>query len=225
MVVVDVLEAVDIDAGQRELAVVAVCTLDRSMQAVVEQDAVRQAGQGVMVGLMAHHRLHQLALGDLLGQLLVALGQLVQRVLQLGARRVQLQEHAHLRLQDHVVDRLGYVIHRAGAVTLEPVHVVGVGGGDEDDRGVAQVLGFAQQGGHLEAVHVGHVDVEQDQREFVVQAQRQRLVAAARLEQLRAAAGEQSAHGDQVRGGIVDDQDFRWHRVHVGDEAVVPAPP
>ena len=79
------------------------------------------------------------------------------------------------------VQRLVQEVDRAALVALEGVVQLAAGGADEDDRDVPRALGAAHQLGQLEAVHAGHLHVEDRQRELVLQQQRQRLLARARL--------------------------------------------
>ena len=70
--VIDELEAVEIDEGDRDLGAVALRGENRLLQAVVEQRPVGQPGQRVVVGLLLDPGLVQLALGDVLDRAFVA---------------------------------------------------------------------------------------------------------------------------------------------------------
>ena len=91
---------------------------------------------------------------------------------------VQLDEHLDLGAQHLRHHRRQDVVDRAERVAARGLHLVGVGG-DEDDRRVRRALVLADQRGGLEAVDVGHVDVEQDHRELALQHLAQRLGARA----------------------------------------------
>jgi hypothetical protein len=122
--------------------------------------------------------------------------------------------------QDHVVERLGDVVDGAEAVTAQAVHVVGVRGGDEDDRRRARAFLAGEQRRGLEAVHVRHLHVEQDQRELVVERRREHFVAGCRFDKIGVDAGEDAPDRDEVGPVIVGDEDLGamaengFHRSH-----------
>lgn len=170
-----------------------------------------------MGGLVTRPRLGALALQDLVLQTSVVLEQLFHHGLHAHAAVVQLEKHTDLGQQNDVVDRLGDVVDRAGAIALEAMQVVGGGGGDEDDRRAARGLILGEQRGHLETVHLRHVDVQQDQCELVVQAGCQGRIAGLRLDKVDLHLGQQAAHRHQVGDGVVDDENLRPQRLRVQD--------
>ena len=62
--VVDGLERIEVEQHQRHGLVAAPAAADRMSEAVLEPPSVRQAGQSIMVGEVAHALLGALALGD-----------------------------------------------------------------------------------------------------------------------------------------------------------------
>ena len=84
---------------------------------------------------------------------------------------VELDEHLDLAAQDLRQDRRQDVVHRAERVALGRLHLVGVGG-DEDDRRVRRLLVLADERRGFQPVDVRHVDVEQDDRELALAAPR-----------------------------------------------------
>ena len=101
--------------------------------------------------------------------------------LDLVGLQVEFDEHRHLRAQHEGVDRLEHHVHRAGANrpadrwassrNTAVMKMIGV------RRGCARP---ADQLGGLVAVHPRHVQVEQDDRELVLQQLAQRRLARAR---------------------------------------------
>ena len=122
---------------------------------------------------------------------------------------VQVDEHPHLAAQ-HVGDhRREDVVHRAERVALRGLHLVGVGG-DEDDRRVRRVLVLADEARGLQAVDVGHVDVEQDHRELALQHLAQRLGARAHHDQVLAQLLQDRLEDQQLFLQVIDDQDVAF---------------
>jgi hypothetical protein len=87
-----------------------------------------------------------------------------------------------------------------------------------------KVLPFSSpldQAGGLEAIHLGHLDIEQNDRELFGENVSQRLRARLCFHQTAIRALQQGFEGDQVLGSIVDQQDVdAW----VGLHGVAPAP-
>ena len=87
---------------------------------------------------------------------------------------VEVDEDADLGPEDLRHDRREDVVDRAQRVALGGVHLVAERG-DEDDRRLRRLAAAPDHGGRLQPVHVRHVHVEQDDREFLVQQVPQRL--------------------------------------------------
>ena len=97
---------------------------------------------------------------------------------ELLALRPQVDEDRDLGPQHPRVERLGEVVDRAHRVPAQRELGVAVGGGQEDDRHVPGALAALDVLGRLEAVHVGHLRVEQDHREVVDEQLLERRLAA-----------------------------------------------
>ena len=138
-------------------------------------------------------------------------------VLRQGARALlhleQLDEHLHLAAQHIGAHRREDVVDRAERVALRGLHLVGVGG-DEDDGRVRRFLVLADQLRRLQAVDVGHVDVEQDHRELAVQHLAQRFGARAHHHQVLPELLEDAAEDQQLLGQVVDYEDVGWFFAH-----------
>src|SRR5439155_847662 len=81
----------------------------------------------------------------------------------------ELDEDGDLRAQDDRVVGLEHVVDRARLVAAEDVVLLLGDRRHEDDRDRARALPALDVVGGLEAVELGHLDVEQDHREIVVE--------------------------------------------------------
>ena len=127
---------------------------------------------------------------------------------QLRALAIQVDEDLHLALDRIGVERLVEEVDRSVLVALERVVELLAGGADENDRQVLGARHAADQLRELEAVHAGHLDVEDRQRELVFEQQRQRLLAGGSLVDAVAVVPDRGLQGQQVLGEIVDDQEL-----------------
>ena len=127
--------------------------------------------------------------------------------MQLERALLQLDEHGRLGAQHLGADRLHQEVERAELVALEDRVVLPRQAGDEDDRRRAVASARAHEPRGLEAVHAGHRDVEDDQREVLLEQARERLDAGPREHQLAAERRERGLDRDQVRVVVVDDED------------------
>jgi hypothetical protein len=125
---------------------------------------------------------------------------------------------AGLRAEDVGVERLDQVVDRAVRVAAEDVDSVAVHRGDEDDRDVAAARVLLDEAGGLEAVHVRHLHVQQDEGELAVKDLAQRLDARSGHDQLVAQRRQDRFQRHQVGRVIVDDQNAgaRLDRRRVG---------
>src|SRR5215831_21264080 len=82
---------------------------------------------------------------------------------------VQLNQDRNFAAQNFRDDRSENVIHGAKRVTLGYVIVGSVYAGDEDYRGMFGVGAFANQRSGLEAIHAGHGNIHQNDREILLQ--------------------------------------------------------
>ena len=132
---------------------------------------------------------------------------------------VQVDEDRHLRPQHLGVERLEHVVDGADRVAAEDLLLLLVDRGQEDDRDVLGLRPLLDHLGGLEAVHVRHLDVEQDHREVVMQQPLERLLAGPRLDHVDRQRVEHRAQRQQVLRLVVDDQDVglapRAHRLRV----------
>jgi hypothetical protein len=126
--------------------------------------------------------------------------------------QVEVHEDRHLGLQDEGVHRLEDHVDGAGRVGLEDVRLVAEDRRQEDDRRVLGPLARTDQGGGLVAVHARHVQVEQDEGEFLGQQPAQRILARAGDHQLMAQLLQRLDGGEGVALVVVDDEDPRRQR-------------
>ncbi len=84
-----------------------------------------------------------------------------------------------------------------------------VGGSDEDHRRVGGLRIGGQAFADLEAVHLGHLYVKEDQREFLLESDRQRVETVAGLDDRHLDTPEGGADCQAVGGQIIDDEDLR----------------
>ena len=94
-------------------------------------------------------------------------------------RAIEIDEHAHLAAQDRRHDGRQDVVDGAELVAALRLHLVGIRR-HEDDRRVRRPAVLADELRRLDAVDVGHVDVEHDDGELALEQLAQRLGAGAR---------------------------------------------
>ncbi len=126
-----------------------------------------------------------------------------------AAVALELGEHRDLRPQHDRVERLEDVVHRARLVAAEHLRDVGAHGGQEDDRRPRAALAPADVLGRLVAVHAGHPDVEQHDREVLGEQRAQRLLARPGGDETDLERLEDGRQREQVLGPVVDEQDAR----------------
>ena len=129
----------------------------------------------------------------------------------LGA--IEVHEDAHLAAQDRRHDGRQDVIDGAELVAALRLHLVGIGR-DEDDRRVRRPAVLADELSRLDAVDVGHVDVEHDDGELALEQLAQRLGARAHEDEVLVEILEHLAEREPFVGQIVDDEnvDLLFHR-------------
>ena len=135
-------------------------------------------------------------------------GALLQLPRELLLLAPQLEEDLGLALQDVRLDGLEEEVDRTAVVALELAVPVVAAGGDEDDGHVARALHAAHHLGELEAVHLGHLHVDEGERHVVHEQDLQRFGARAGLQQLHLVVGQQGREGVQVFCQVVDQQAF-----------------
>jgi len=90
--------------------------------------------------------------------------------LELSRFAVELGEHLDLGTQHLGDDGHWHVIHRAHLVAAQPIEIADLDRRDEDDRGLAEARVLADHRGELEAVELGHADVDEDDGNLVLQS-------------------------------------------------------
>ena len=126
---------------------------------------------------------------------------------------VELDEHADLGPEDLRHHRREDVIHGAERVALRRVHLVAECG-DEDDGRLGRLPAAADHRGGLQAVHLRHLHVEQDDREFLVQQVPQRLPPRSGLDQILAQAREDHLADEELLVQVVHHKDIDLLVVH-----------
>jgi hypothetical protein len=138
-------------------------------------------------------------------------GRALQRLA--GAQRVvgapQVDEDRDLGAQELRVVGLEEVVDGARGVAAEDVLALLGDRRDEDDRDVARALALLDVLGGLEAVEVGHLDVEQDHREVAVEQVAQRLGTRGGADERAVQGGERRLERDEVLRAVVDEQHRR----------------
>ena len=125
----------------------------------------------------------------------------------LAALIEEVEEDLGLAAQDVGFDRLLNEVHRPGLIAAEASLVVRAARRDEDDGHVARPRRSPHVFGQLEAVHAGHLHVEQRQGDVMREQQFQRLVAGAGLEERQAVAPKQGLEREQIFLQIVHQED------------------
>src|SRR5437870_4111328 len=87
----------------------------------------------------------------------------------------QVHKDGNLRPQNLRHNRLENVIHRPYRITPEYVCLAFVSGGEEDDGDILGTVALPDQLGGLEAIHVRHLDIEQNERKVGLEKLPQRL--------------------------------------------------
>ena len=85
---------------------------------------------------------------------------------------------------------------------------------DEDHRGLLEARMLADHRRELEAVELGHADVDQDDRDLVLEQDLERLAAGGRDDQVLAELLQDDFIGQQLRRLVVDQKDVDLFMVH-----------
>ena len=216
-------EAAEVEEHHRDLPTVALQRIAR---------APRDDELGELRGEEALEPAHALELPDLLRHALleplVERGQLGGLARDAGAllpdRVVQALDAQHgLDARDHrgLVHGLGEVLVSSG---VEPGHdVLGVRlGGDHDDGHEGQREVGLELTADLDAIHLGHHDVEQDQVRELLAGHGQRLLPVGGRDDVVALSREPGLQDVHVHGVVVDHQDER-RGSHGRDSRIVPS--
>ena len=124
---------------------------------------------------------------------------------------VQLDEDGDLRAQDLGTERFEDIVDGARRIAPEDLFFVLGDRRDEDDRNVTRPLTLLDQRGGLEAVELRHLDVEQDDRDVVLQEGAEGVLAGVGVEEVLAERIEDSLQREQVLGPVVDEEDVRHY--------------
>ena len=141
----------------------------------------------LLVGQL-QRRLRGLALGDFA----------MQRVVEIGERprlAERFNEHADLRPQDLAVDGFAEIVHPADAVPTQDVLFVHRVGGEKQNRDILRPPALLDQRRQLEAVHAGHLDVEDQRGEVVAHQTQQRFVCGGGTHERAVLSRRASARG------------------------------
>jgi len=122
--------------------------------------------------------------------------------------RKEIEEHRNLRPHYGRDDGHLDVIDDAHRVSAGALHVICVGR-DQDDGRVPCVAVLTQELGSLQPVHAGHVNVEQNEGELLVEHALQRLFAGLRHNDLGVQALEGRAVNHAFLRQVIDDQNSR----------------
>ena len=128
-------------------------------------------------------------------------------LLQALALLPEVDEDRDLRAEDVRVEGLEDVVDGAGRIAAEDVPLVLRDRRQEDDRDRRRARAALDQLGRLEAVHVRHLDVEQDAREVAVEQLAQRGLSGLHGDELLVERLERRLERQQVLGAIVDEED------------------
>src|SRR6202035_711320 len=106
------------------------------------------------------------------------------------------------------------VVDRAELVSAENLRVTAADGREEDDRRAARFLTLTNQAGGLEAIQTGHLHVEKDDGEFLIEKRFQRRAAGVGPDQVLPHLAEDRLEGEKILRLVVDQQniDLRYAR-------------
>ena len=129
---------------------------------------------------------------------------LVSRPFDFLGHAKQLDEDPHFGAHDVRHDGREEIVHGTQGIALRLVDFIGVGG-NENDRRQGGLFALANISGRLVAVHVRHVDVEEDHREVMLQDELQRVGARPGGDDVFVELFQDRAQNQEVLGKIVDD--------------------
>ena len=178
----------------------------QARQRVVEIERSRQQPAGLGQQRVTPHRLLGHLPGRLLASQLNAMGRLLADRLRF---LVEIDKHADFGPHHFRVDGRRNKVHGAERVALGHLHVV-VERRDENDRRMLRPFSLANQRGRLEAVHLGHVDVEQDHGEIVFKQTAQGLAPGVGLDDVLAKLLERGLDRHDLFRHVVDDEYVDW---------------
>jgi hypothetical protein len=121
---------------------------------------------------------------------------------------VQLRENADLRTQDLGDDRDGHVVHRAHLIAADAVGVGDMYRGDKDDRRLAEAGMTADHLGQLEAVEIGHADIDENETDVILEKSVERPLGAVRHDKLFIEVAQNDLIADELRRLVVDEKNL-----------------
>ena len=110
------------------------------------------------------------------------------------------------RMQFFHLKRLRDVIHAAGGERLDLIHLLGESADEDDGNSLELFVGF-KVFAHLVAVHLRHIDVEQNQVRRIAPRCQQRQFTGGNRANPVAAVLEHAGQYLEIGGRIVHDQD------------------
>ena len=221
--VVDVLESVEVDVEDGEGRARQSRRFQRALAHLAETDAVAKPGQRVVIRKILRLRVGLLSPLDFQLQALIDLGELARAFLyapleilvhraerrlrpsKFGVGALALDLSLDAGQSDREIHRLGHIIVRPGIESVDDIFARVVGGAhDHRERIHRPFLTDLPENFH--AVHVGHVDVEKNDVEFMAFDVLERLSPAIRFGHPVAPPHEASAQDDAVVLDVVDDK-------------------
>ena len=143
-------------------------------------------------------------------------------LLQLDLQAAELQVRFDAGVQFFHLKRLGDVIHPADGKRLHLVQLLGEGA-DEDDGNPLEIVVGLEVLAHLVAVHLRHIDVQQDQVRRILPRRQQRQLAARDRADLIPAILEHAGQHLEIGGDVVHHQDAgRLPRPLLGGPSALP---
>ena len=128
-------------------------------------------------------------------------------LLELARLAIQLGEDPDLGAQELRHDRHRHVVDRARLVAAQPVEIGQLDRRDEDDRGRLEARMLADHRRQLEAVELRHADIDQHDRDLVLQQLLQRLARRVALIRFSPSSLEDHLVAQQLGRLVVDQQD------------------
>ena len=116
----------------------------------------------------------------------------------------QLDEDPHLGAQQFRNDGDRYIVDGAKLIAPQAIHVGHLDGGDEDDSRLAEARVIADDLGKLKTVEIRHDDIDQNDRDLMLEELLQGLVRGAGPDDLFVQLLQDRFDAQQLRGLIVD---------------------
>ena len=135
--------------------------------------------------------------------------------LELPRFAIEIDEDTDFRAQHLWNDRNRHVVDRAHFIAAQSIQVGNLNRGNEDHRGFLEARVFADHRGQLEAVELGHADVDQNHGNFVLEEIFQGFASRGRHHEIFAKLLENDLIGEQLGRLIVHQKDVYLFLVHV----------